>query len=243
MKTCLNCGKEFTGGRHNRKFCDVKCSNEYNFEINYSLNIKKCKRCGEWKNISKDFYWHIKNKNIRDSICKDCAKKRHYEYVKKNRKKVLEYRRNRRKQNPEKFKEIDRKRRLKPERRIGENVSRGLRYRLKKGKNKPSFDILPYSKEELIEHLKTRLPENFMWEDFLKPGVLSLDHIIPQSMYSFNSYEDEEFLKCWDLRNLRLIPIAENLSKNNKFILKLIIEYEIQDLLPEGVYINERKST
>lgn len=44
--------------------------------------------------------------------------------------------------------------------------------------------------------------------------------------------EYKEFLKCWNYRNLRIIPALENLSKSDKLNIELVDKYNIKDLLP-----------
>jgi 5-methylcytosine-specific restriction endonuclease McrA len=96
-------------------------------------------------------------------------------------------------------------------------------------KNRHWENIVGYSLQELIDHFENT--SDFTVQDYLEKD-LHIDHIIPISAYDFNSFEDEEFKKCWNLRNLRLITAKENLSKSNKLDIKLIEEYNIINLLP-----------
>jgi len=76
------------------------------------------------------------------------------------------------------------------------------------------------------------LPDGFSMNDY--GSKLHIDHIIPITAYSFSSYEDEDFKKCWNLRNLRLLELSKNISKSNDFDISLVEEYNIFDLLPES---------
>jgi len=94
---------------------------------------------------------------------------------------------------------------------------------IKEGKGNSSWvNFVDYDADELLEHLGDNL---------LKKGF-QIDHIIPVSAYSFNSYGDSEFKKCWSLRNLRVISSSENNKKSNYIDKKLIEEYNIEDLMP-----------
>lgn len=114
---------------------------------------------------------------------------------------------------------------------LSHRISRMINEKIKK--NSVSWvAIVDFSREEIKKHLENTIPENFSWNDFLE-GKLHIDHIIPVSKFKFSSFEDLEFKKCWNLRNLRLIPKKENLSKANKINYKLIEELKIVDLLPQ----------
>ncbi len=104
-------------------------------------------------------------------------------------------------------------------------------YLNKLGKTDKTFNIIPYTKEELINRLKSTMPKGYTWEDYLS-GKLEIDHIIPKSLYIISKIGDEEFNKCWNIRNLRLLPEKENASKKDKLIWMLVKQYQIKDLLP-----------
>ena len=89
-------------------------------------------------------------------------------------------------------------------------------------------EIVGWTIGDLTKYFKEKF--NFDIKDLTKK--IHLDHIIPKSLYKFESYEDEEFKKCWNMRNLRPVEARTNLKKHNKLLMELVIEYEIQDLLP-----------
>jgi hypothetical protein len=229
---CLYCGKEIVKGR---KYCNNSCQNNFQNKVDLNNKARLCKKCNEIKSFN-EFSPRNKEGDL-SSICKKCNAEKMSIYRRKNHKRHLEYRRNIRKENSEKYKEYDKKRRENPVRKISENISRSIRYHISKN-GKSTFDILPYTIEELFNRLKKTLPEGITWENYLEnTNSFHIDHIIPQSIYTFESIEDEEFLKCWNLRNLRIISKKENISKNGRLIPELIKENGIQDLLPKGVKI------
>ena len=90
---------------------------------------------------------------------------------------------------------------------------------------------LGYDVSELKEHLLKTIPEGFTWNDFLE-GKIILDHIIPVSSFNYTNYEDEEYIKCWNYNNLRLLEPEKNILKGDKLDKSLVKEYEIENLLP-----------
>lgn len=94
-----------------------------------------------------------------------------------------------------------------------------------------------YSISTLQKHLETTLPENVSWNDYLSGGY-HIDHIIPVSMFNFKSYQDPEFKKCWNYRNLRILTGTDNLHKLATYDPELIKKYNISDLLPKTFNIS-----
>jgi 5-methylcytosine-specific restriction endonuclease McrA len=95
-------------------------------------------------------------------------------------------------------------------------ISSLIWYSLKKNKNRDSWiDIVKYNIDDLVERLKSTMPEGYNWSDFLQ-GKLHIDHIIPRSAFNFTEKEDIDFKRCWALENLQLLPSEENLKKNDK---------------------------
>lgn len=77
------------------------------------------------------------------------------------------------------------------------------------------MELVDYTIEELERNLKAKIPKGYTWQDFLK-GKLHIDHKTPVSVFNFTSPRDIDFKRCWALKNLQLLPIKENLSKNAK---------------------------
>ena len=63
-----------------------------------------------------------------------------------------------------------------------------------------TWDILPFTLEELRIYLESLFTKNMTWKNY---GEWHIDHIIPQDKLPYNSIKDENFLKCWSLDNLR----------------------------------------
>jgi 5-methylcytosine-specific restriction endonuclease McrA len=76
-------------------------------------------------------------------------------------------------------------------------------------------DLLGYNLTDLKKRLQKTMPEGYTWQDYLE-GRLHIDHIIPKSVFNFTKPEHADFKRCWELKNLRLLPAKENLRKFTK---------------------------
>ena len=74
---------------------------------------------------------------------------------------------------------------------------------------------LPYTPAEARAELEKKYNGNINWDDI--GNNLHVDHLIPQAALSFSSFEDENFLKCWDINNLQIAINKVNCSKGSTF--------------------------
>jgi hypothetical protein len=82
-------------------------------------------------------------------------------------------------------------------------------------KYKNTFDYLPYTLEDLIEHLQSQFQEGMTWDNY---GEWHVDHIKPMVSFNISSPEDKEFKECWSLNNLQPLWGEENLSKGSTYL-------------------------
>lgn len=90
------------------------------------------------------------------------------------------------------------------------------------------MNYLPYTIEELKEHLEKQFEPWMTWdnkgtyrraqhrEDDLFTWTWHIDHIIPQSKLLYSSMSDDNFKKCWALSNLRPLKSIDNMKKGNR---------------------------
>ena len=98
-------------------------------------------------------------------------------------------------------------------------VRRAIHHALKGGtKDGSVWKHLPYTPDQLIEHLLATIPDGYTADDWTN-GILSIDHIIPHSAFAYQTTDCPSFRRCWKLDNLRLIPARENASKSNRLVL------------------------
>lgn len=79
------------------------------------------------------------------------------------------------------------------------------------------FRHMPYTKDELVARLMSTLPEGYTAADACDGRKLHIDHIRPVSSFNLTGEVDAEFLACWALDNLQLLPAKDNLRKSNKW--------------------------
>lgn len=106
------------------------------------------------------------------------------------------------------------------------NITSRINSSLRKNIKANSWEnILGYNLKDLIKRLKSTMPKGYDWRSLSK---FHIDHIIPVRAFVFDSPGDEGFKLCWDLCNLQLLPVRENIIKKDKInpiLLGLIITY------------------
>ncbi|WP_164903166.1 hypothetical protein [Rhizobium leguminosarum] len=107
-----------------------------------------------------------------------------------------------------------RRRREDPAFRIKQSISRAISSSLKSGKGgRRSFDILGYSRVELMESLERKFLPGMSWENY---GEWHIDHIIPLAAHNITSVDDIDFRQAWSLGNLRPLWAIDNMKKGAK---------------------------
>lgn len=233
-KTCSKCKKNLPVA----SFGKLKKSTD-----GYRQRCKECRKEDDLKYKEKELKynkkWRADNKELKaklDNI-----------YYEKNKEKILNYAKQWRKDNKElnsKFmrdwqednkdhvREYKRKwgaNKLKTNKsyKIHDRFSTLMRNHMNKyivnGKSGSSWvKFVDYDADDLIAHLGRMA--------FI--SGYEIDHIIPVSLYDFKKMGDDEFRKCWNLRNLRIIPKEDNIKKGDCLNMELIEGYDIVDLLP-----------
>ncbi|SRR5258708_3224568 len=144
------------------------------------------------------------------------------EYLEKNRETIYKRSNNRRKVRREND----------PSYRLRNLVSRSVGRMLKKNSSSKKGgsikDNLPYTIDELKQHLENQFESWMTWDnqgkydpetwkdDDQSTWTWQLDHIVPQTSLPYNSMTDENFQKCWILSNLRPLSAKQNLLDGTK---------------------------
>lgn len=207
MKTCTKCKvkKELTEFPKRKNSVDGTsswckgCKNEDNAK-RYQLNRKELR-------IKSAEYYRANKKRI--SLRQSA-----------NRKKINAYRKKWRAAN---LKKINKKNAKYQRTRIKSDPAYALTRRIRnrayfvlRGSEAPGFfRHMPYTKDEFVAHLLSTLPEGYVESDACDGKKLHIDHIRPMSSFNLTGEIDDEFLTCWSLDNLQLIPAEENLKKGN----------------------------
>lgn len=115
------------------------------------------------------------------------------------------------------------KRRSNPAAKLRHVVSNSVRNGLKKNngfKNCSTWKKLPYSPQELKDWLEKQFECWMNWGNYglYDPNrkTWQIDHIVAHSKLPYDSLVHPNFLKCWDLKNLRPLECKENMSKGAK---------------------------
>ena len=101
---------------------------------------------------------------------------------------------------------------------VGSTVRDALTRRKSSKNGGRTFDHLPYTPQQLKEHLETQFEPWMSWENYggandSPQKTWQIDHIKPQASYSFTSMDDSEFQECWALENLRPLEKIENMGR------------------------------
>ena len=169
------------------------------------MDTKVCSKC----NVEKPLGEFHKDPRQRFGVrpdCKECKRKKNKKGYEKNKDRRMEYK-----------KEQMRRYRKDPVFRMRECVSRHVRIAMMSesmNKRLPTFDHLPYTPKELMEHIESQFDDKMSWDNY--GTYWHVDHIYPQSLLPYDSYEHPNFLRCWALDNLRPLEARENMSKGNK---------------------------
>ena len=105
--------------------------------------------------------------------------------------------------------------------RLRHNVSAAIRDSLKYKSNKSIFDYLPYTFQELKEHLESQFESWMTWDNYGGKSnderkTWHMDHIQPQCKFSYQSLDDPLMVECWALSNLQPLEKKTNFSKGAK---------------------------
>jgi hypothetical protein len=236
---CIVCGT--TERRHKSLGLCVKCYKHKQYKLNFERDREKNRvRANLWyyANLEKAKEsrknWRIENKE-KDSAWHKEWKIKNIEKVKKNNRDWYLENIDLTKERSKKWKEENADNAKKSARdcscyryhsdvhfRIKVIVGSSIRCRLKNrffSKNrKKTWDFLPYTVDELKQHLENLFESWMNWNNWgISKGKWNIDHIKPDSLFNYKSMEDKEFQDCWALSNLRPLDAIENIKKWNKY--------------------------
>lgn len=193
------------------------------FEVRKGGTVRyECKKCGAEMTA---LYRQSKHgKEVTDAYTerrdKDALKAAQLKYNKTEKSKV----RHRKFGKTDKGKSIWKRSYNKRRKKIGEvfcdAIRNGISRSLKGKKNGRHWeDLVGYTLQELIDHLEKQFIDGMSWENYgLKEGQWSVDHIMPRTFFKFETYTDEEFIRCWSLKNLQPLWHIDNIKKRDKIL-------------------------
>lgn len=185
---------------HPKYYSEYMKNYKKNNEEQLKKYLKEYRKENKEKILKRRKKWRERNKKK--------LRKQYKEWSNKNKDKIKEYNKN----------QIER-RKIEPQLRLQHSFSALVYYSLKthgSSKNGYSWEIIVnYTIQDLMKHLEQQFIEGMTWDNY---GKWHVDHIIPQSVFNFTSYEDNEFQECWALTNLQPLWSQDNLIKSNKII-------------------------
>lgn len=141
-------------------------------------------------------------------------KKKIYE---NNKDKAIAYYRKRKRENPERIREISRRSSAKllstPKGILNRRVSTAIRNSISSGMKAGRHweDLVGYTVDDLKRHLEKQFLPGMSWEN---RGEWEIDHKTPLSAFNFQGPEDIDFKKAWALKNLQPLWRPQNRSKH-----------------------------
>ena len=173
------------------------------------------------RKLHKEYYWKNKEKESqRHKILylknKDKILKNSREYYWKNRETVcLRHKKSALSEYKGEWQRI--RRTTNPRWRLDENMGRAVWASLKDKKAGREWEyFVDYDLDQLIKHLEKKFGRKMNWNNYGK--YWAVDHIKPKSLFVYNSENDIEFKKCWDLENLQPLEKIQNIKKGNRYI-------------------------
>lgn len=103
-----------------------------------------------------------------------------------------------------------------PQFKLHSNTSRAIRKALDDGKGRKKWEeLVGYTTDQLRLHIERQFLRGMGWHNYGRgAGKWHIDHIVPQSAFTFASPEDPDFKACWALTNLRPLWGDKNISKH-----------------------------
>ena len=192
--------------------------------------MKQCSKCKETKQFS-EFPKDRSRKDGHTSQCKACRypKAAAYRKTDKYKQSIKRYNENS-KEKREQWRQDNYDRWLQKKKEWENNrYANDLEYRLKKtvssavtkmlkgaSKGGRTFDALPYTPEQLKEHLEKQFQPGMSWDNY--GSEWDIDHIYPQSLLPYDSFDHPNFQRCWSLDNLQPLDKIANIKKSNKIL-------------------------
>lgn len=211
------------------------------------VEYKYCGNCKQWL-VLDTFSKSSTIKDGYVSQCKRCVCDRTKQYVEENLEQVLACRKecakNRSLEQKEKHRrrsamyydalsseeKLNRSRKYKashlnkyPFARLNRSISERIRFSLRLNDLDKEYQhwegIVGWTLEDLKERLQSLFSDSMSWDNYGRgKGRWNIDHIVPQTWFSFSSYEDEGFKQCWSLDNLQPKWTEDNCRKGNRYI-------------------------
>ena len=92
--------------------------------------------------------------------------------------------------------------------------------------------VLGFTLQDLKNHLELLFDDTMTWNNY---GTWGIALIIPKAYYHYNGINNE-FKKCWSLKNMYPLPIKKCIKR--KIDIALIKKYQLIDIVPLGYLLD-----
>jgi hypothetical protein len=177
---------------------------------------KICTKCSLLKSLN-DFPRDKRLSDGRATQCSVCVNAAIREIAKRNPEKAKARCKRWRDENPEKNRAAERIRSHRkistPKGALSDRMSSGIYNALKQKKNGYKWEsLVGYTTDDLKQHIEKHFYDDMSWDNRDKWHI---DHIIPKSVFNYETAEDLDFKRCWALENLRPMWMVDNIRKYN----------------------------
>ena len=93
--------------------------------------------------------------------------------------------------------------------------------------------VIGYTLTDLKQYLESQFIKEMNWNNY--GSYWWIDKIIPRSAYRYSNVNNNEFKKCWLLKNMRPLYKIDCIKKRNKILWSLVNKYKLYDILPIGL--------
>ena len=115
---------------------------------------------------------------------------------------------------------------------IDRNIKQSISYCLKKDGPFSWSKILGFTKEELKKRLEEQFTPEMSFENYGK--VWGVSFHIPRRLYKIQRIKDPDFLRCWNLKNIKPELLEKCYRQKKKISKKELDNYSLWDILPNG---------
>jgi hypothetical protein len=194
------------------------------------MKTKTCRDCGEEKSLEENFYKKSGRVNQWLPYCKPCQlsrgnknRKANPNYKERTQKNWQDwYSKNKRRKMDYNNAWLMERYRNDPVYKLRHSIGSRVLEGLKKSKGKKlhsTWDYLPYTPQELKEHLEKQFEPWMNWDNHgMGEGCWQIDHIYPHSKLPYDSMDHPNFQKCWALENLQPLCAIKNIKKSDKIV-------------------------
>lgn len=114
---------------------------------------------------------------------------------------------------------------------VDRNIRQCLSYVIKKNGPLRWSDIVGFTKEEFLNHIKSEFKDGMSFDNY---GDWVISFHIPKRCYRFSSIRDENFKRFWSLKNIAPKWLNEAQKQRKKISKKEVDKYSLWDILPIG---------